>query len=82
MHNCFDEFDFRQDSTTDYGVSCPLASDKSMYNPLFLIESSSFVQVIRTTTISRTSSKFGTIQISIDLHINKVISERFQSHFF
>ena len=53
MHLSLDEFEFRQDTTTDYGVSCPLASEKSKYNvvntlaPLFLIESSSFLQVTR-----------------------------------
>ena len=28
MHNILDEFEFRPDQTTDYGVSCPLASEK------------------------------------------------------
>ena len=28
MHNILDEFEFRPDLTTDYGVSCPLASEK------------------------------------------------------
>ena len=28
MHNILDEFKFRPDWTTDYGVSCPLASEK------------------------------------------------------
>ena len=49
MHESLDEFEFRQDPTTDYGVSCPWASEKSMYNvvnttvaPSFLIEFSSF----------------------------------------
>ena len=47
-----------EDPTTDYGVSCPWASEKSMYNvlnslaPSFLIESS-FLQVKRTTIKSR-----------------------------
>ena len=55
MHESLDEFKFRQDPTTDYGVSCTWASEKSMYNvvntlaPLFLIEFSSFMQVRRTT---------------------------------
>ena len=54
MHKSLDEFEFRQDPTTDYGVSCPWASEKSMYNvvntlaPSFLNESSSFLQVTRT----------------------------------
>ena len=48
MHESLDEFEFQQDSTSDYGVSCPWASEKSMCNvvntlaPSFLIESSSF----------------------------------------
>ena len=28
MHNILDEFEFRLDQTTDYGVSCPWASEK------------------------------------------------------
>ena len=28
MHNILDEFEFRPDLTTDYGVSCPWASEK------------------------------------------------------
>ena len=28
MHNILDEVEFRPDLTTDYGVSCPLASEK------------------------------------------------------
>ena len=68
MHERLDEVEFRQDPTTDYRVSCPWASEKTMYNvvntlaPLFLIESSSFMRVRRTTIISRTSSKFSTIR--------------------
>ena len=63
MHKILDEFDFRQDSKSDYGVSCPWASEKSMFNvvntlaPSFLIESSSFLQVTRTTINSGLSSK-------------------------
>ena len=55
MHKSLDEFKFRQDPTTDYGVICPWASKKSMNNvvntlaPSFLIESSSFLQVTRKT---------------------------------
>ena len=46
MHESLKELEFRQDPTTDYEVSCPFASEKSMYNvvntlgPSFLIESS------------------------------------------
>ena len=32
MHESLDEFEFRQDPTTDYGVSWPWVSEKSMYN--------------------------------------------------
>ena len=62
MHKSLDEFEFRQVPTTDYGVSCPLASKKSMHNvvntlvPLFSIESSSFLQVRRTTLRVRNSA--------------------------
>ena len=68
MHESLDEFEFRQDPTTDYGVSCPWASAKTMYNVVntlatsFLIKSSSFMQVRRTTIISQRSSKFGMIR--------------------
>ena len=33
MHNALDEFEFRPQLTTDYGVSCPWASEK---NPIDL----------------------------------------------
>ena len=67
MHKRLDEFEFRQDSTSDYGVSCPWVSGKSMYNvvntiaPSFFTESSSFLQVTRTTIKSGLSSKLGLI---------------------
>ena len=66
MHESLDEFEFRQNPTTDYCVSCPRAPEKSMFKnntlaPSFLIESSSCLQVMRTTITSRTSSKFGQI---------------------
>ena len=63
MHESLDEFKFRPDSATNSRV-CPCASEKLMYNvvntlaPLFLIGSSSFLQVTRTTIKSRPSSKF------------------------
>ena len=63
MHESLDEFEFWQDLRTDYGVSCPWASENSMYNvvntlaPSFLIESSSFLRVTRTTIKSGLSSK-------------------------
>ena len=52
----------------DCAVSCPWVCEKAMYNlvstlaPLFLIGSSSILQVLRTTIISRTSLNFGSIQ--------------------
>ena len=67
MHESLDEFQFRLDTTTDSRVICPW-SEKSMYNvvntlaPLFLIGSSLFLQVRRTTIISRTSSNFSQIR--------------------
>ena len=67
MHKSLDEFQFGPDTTTDSRVICPWASEKSMYNvvstlaPLFLIGSSLFLQVRRTTVISVTSSNFGQI---------------------
>ena len=67
MHESLDEFKFRPDTTTDSGVICPFASEKLRYNvvntlgPLFLIGSSSYLQVMRTAITSRTSSKFDQI---------------------
>ena len=67
MHKHLDEFEFRPDNTTNSRVICPCASEKLMYNvvntpaPLFLIGSSSYWQVKRTSMTSRTSSKFGQI---------------------
>ena len=71
MHKSLDEFEFRRDLTTDYGVSCPWVSIKSLYivvntlAPSFLIESSTFMQVRRTTIVSQMSSKFSTIRPDI-----------------
>ena len=68
MHESLKELEFMQDPTTDYEVSCPLASEKSMYNvvitlgPSFLIESSSFLQVTRTTVKTGLSSKLSLIR--------------------
>ena len=67
MHESLDEFKFRPDTVTNSRVICPCASEKLMYNvvntlaPLFLIGSSSFLQVRRTTIKSRPSSKFDEI---------------------
>ena len=63
-----DEFEFGQILTTEYGVSCPCLSVKSTYNvvntldPSFLIESSSFLQVTRTTIKSGLRLKFSLIR--------------------
>ena len=63
MHESLDEIKFQQDHAANNGVSCPWASEKSMYNvvnilaPSFLIESSSFLQVTRTAIKPGLSSK-------------------------
>ena len=55
--------EFRPDTPYDSRVICPCASEKLMYNvvntlaPLFLIGSSSFLQVRRTTIKSHWRSK-------------------------
>ena len=65
MHDSLDEFKFRPDTDTNTRVICPCASEKLLYNvvatlaPSFLIGSSSYLQVTRTSITSRTSSKFG-----------------------
>ena len=67
MHGSLDEFKFQPDTATNSRVICPCASEKLIYNvvntlaPLFLIGSSSFLQVRRTTIKSRPSSKFDQI---------------------
>ena len=67
MHESLDEVKFRPNTNTDSRVICPCASEKLMYTvvntlaPLFLIGSSSFLQVRRTTIRSRMSSKFDQI---------------------
>ena len=64
MHESLDEFKFWPDTSTDSKVICPWASEKLMYNvvntlaPSFLIGSSLFLQVTRTTMKPWTSSKF------------------------
>ena len=67
MYGSLDEFKFRPDTATNSRVICPCASEKLMYNvvntlaTLFLIRSSLFLQVRRTTIKSRPSSKFDQI---------------------
>ena len=54
MHKILHEFEFQADPTTNWGITCPLAPEKSMYNvvntlaPSFLIVSPSFLQVTST----------------------------------
>ena len=68
MHESSNEFKFWPDTTTNSRVICPCASEKLLYNvvntlaPSFLIRSSLFLQVTRTTVKSWTSSKFGQIR--------------------
>ena len=67
MHESLDEFKFRPDTDTNTRVICPCASERFLYNvvttlaPSFLIGSSSYLQVTRTSITSRTSSKFSKI---------------------
>ena len=67
MHESLDVFKFRPDTATNSRVICPCAPEKLMYYvvntpaPLFLIGSSSFLQVRRTIIKSRPSSKFDLI---------------------
>ena len=67
MHESLDEFKFRPDTNTNTRVICSYASEKLLYNvvitlaPSFLIGSSSYLQVTRTSITSRTSLKFGQI---------------------
>ena len=67
MHESLDEFKFQPDTDTNTRVICPCASEKLLNNvvstiaPSFLIGSSSYLQVMRTSITSRTSLKFGQI---------------------
>ena len=67
MHESLNGFDIWQNPTTDYGVSCPCAPEKLMYNivnnlaPSFLIGSYSFLQVTRTIIKSGQDSKLSLI---------------------
>ena len=72
MHNILDEFEFRPDLTTDYGVSCPWASEKIpidfngkneviTFSRLFLIGSFSYLQVMRTYIKAYMRLNFGQI---------------------
>ena len=67
MHESLDEFKFQPDTDTNTRVICPCASENLLYNvvtsqaPSFLIGSSSYLQVTRTSITSWTSLKFGQI---------------------
>ena len=58
MHKSLDEFEFRPNPTTNYGVSCPWVSKKSTstFSPLLLIRSFSNLQVMRTCTFWMSSN--------------------------
>ena len=46
MHKISDEFEFRPDRSTDYGVSCPWASKNFSYRPImgkWCLHASSFI---------------------------------------
>ena len=67
MHESLDKFKFRPDTDTNTRVICPCASEKLLYNvvsslaPSILIGYSSYLQVTRTSILSRMSLKFGQI---------------------
>ena len=67
MYESLDEFKFWPDTSTNFRVICPCASEKLMYYvvntlaPPFLIGSSLFLQVRRTTIKARPSLKFDQI---------------------
>ena len=67
MHESLNEFKFQPDTDTDTRVICPCQSEKLLYDvvttlaPSFLIRSSSYLQVMRTSITSQKSSKFGQI---------------------
>ena len=68
MHESLDEFKFRLDTTTNSRIICPCVSENFMYNVVntlahsFLIGSSSFLQVTRTTIKAWTSSKLDQVR--------------------
>ena len=79
MHNIMNEFEFRPERTTDYGVSCPWASKKYPYRPyngengvstfslLFLIGSFWYFHVTRTSIKAWMSLNF--LKWDLTLHI-------------
>ena len=68
MYKSLNELKFRPDTTINFRVICPCASEKLLYNVVntlvlsFLIGSSSFLQVTRTTIKSWRSSNFDHIR--------------------
>ena len=79
MHKCLNEFEFRHDLTSDYGIICPWASEKSTYNlvatlePLFFIVSPLFLQVARTTITSRMCCGLASLPLSIWKNAHRLI---------
>ena len=74
MHNIMNEFEFRPDQTTNYGVSCPWACKKylnrrimgkmvSTFSLLFLIGSFWYFHVTRTSIKAWMSSNFRQIRL-------------------
>ena len=64
MYKSLNEFEIRPDATTGFHVNHTVIIGKNVVStlaPSFLIGSSSYLQVTRTSIISRTSSKFGQI---------------------
>ena len=65
MYKSLNEFEIRPDATTGFHGNHKVIMGKitvvSTLAPSFLIGSSSYLQVTRTSIISRTSSKFGQI---------------------
>ena len=67
MYESLDDLKFRSDTDTNTRVIWPCMSEKLLYTvvttlaPSFLIGSPSYLEVMRTSITSRTSSKFGQI---------------------
>ena len=68
MHTCLNKFNFWQDLTTDNGIICSWASEKSTFNlvatlaPLFLVDFFLFLHIKRITIISRMTSNLSQIR--------------------
>ena len=62
MYKSLNEFEIRPDATTGFHCNHRVIMGKmSTLAPSFLIESSSYLQVTRTSIISRTNSKCGQV---------------------